>query len=148
MAEIAISQEEADLLIGLEKERIDDTRWSYPSLGGEVVIPLISVDKRENFILDISTGRIDIAKGTYQNRVRQVIVLVRLDFGGQPHRNPDGQEIHSPHLHIYREGYGVKWAFDIPAQIFKNVQDKWQMLDDFMRYCNITIPPIIERGLL
>lgn len=147
MTEINLTQTEADLLIEMEKYRVDDALWNYPSLGGSITIPLFSGDKRENFLLDISRGKIDLLKGTYQNRSRQVVVLVRLDFGGQPHRNPDGNEIPSPHLHVYREGYGDKWATPIPVERFPNIGDLWQTLQDFLNYCNIIQPPIIQRGL-
>jgi hypothetical protein len=147
MADINLTQAEADTLIAMEKRRLDDARWDYPGLGGSINIPLVSADKREDFLLDISRGRIDLLKGTYQNRSRQVVVLVRLDFGGQPHRNPDDEEIPSPHLHIYREGHGDKWAIPIPSESFPDTTDLWQLLQDFMRFCNITEPPFIERGL-
>jgi len=130
----------------MEKRRLDDARWDYPGLGGSINIPLVSSDKREDFILDISRGKIDLLKGTYQNRSRQIAVLVRLDFGGRPHRNPDDEEISSPHLHIYREGYGDKWAVQVPIDRFHDLNDLWKTLEDFMRFCNITKPPIIERG--
>ncbi len=147
MADINLTQAEADALIAMEKHRFDDMRWDYPGLGGSISVPLVSPDKRENFLLDVSRGRIDLLKGTYQNRSRQVVVLVRLDFGGQPHRNPDDQEIHSPHLHVYREGYGDKWAVPVPPERFPDTSDLWQLLQDFMRFCNITEPPFIEKGL-
>ncbi len=147
MPEINLTQSEADALIVMEKVKTDDQSWGYPSFGGRISIPLASRNKRENFLLDVGIGRIDLLKGTYQNRALQMVVLVRLDFGGQPHRNPDGQEIPSPHLHIYREGYGDKWAAPIPAQCFTNIQDLWQTLQDFMKYCNIVEPPNIQRGL-
>ena len=82
-----------------------------------------------------------------QNRARQVVVLVRLDLGGAPHRNPDDEEILAPHLHMYREGYGDKWAISVPADRFTATPDLWVTLEDFMRFCNITQPPHIERGL-
>ena len=82
-----------------------------------------------------------------QNRGRQVIVLVRLDLGGPPHRNPDGEEIPTPHLHVYRAGYGDKWAVAVPSASFRAVGDLWTTLEDFMQFCNITEPPHIERGL-
>ena len=147
MADINLTQAEADALIAMEKLRVNDDRLDYPGLGGSISIPLISRDKRENFLLDISRSRIDLLKGTYQNRGRQIIVLVRLDFGGKPHRNLDDEEIPSPHLHIYREGYGDKWAMKVPTDKFLNNSDLWQTLEDFMRFCNIIEPPIIERGL-
>jgi len=147
MADINLTQAEAEALIAMEKHRLDDARWDYPSLGGSINIPLVSTDKREDFLLDISRGKIDLLKGTYQNRSRQIVVLVRLDFGGRPHRNPDDEEIPSPHLHIYREGYGDKWAVPVPADRFPDMNDLWRTLEDFMLYCNITEPPFIERGL-
>ena len=142
----------------------DDSRWKYgaPPVGNANfawvqhfihhlaptgIVPLVSPDKRESFILDVSRGRIDLKKGTYQNRARQVVVLVRLDFGGPTHRNPDGVEIACPHFHVYREGYGDKWALPVPADRFPNLGDLWVTLEDFMRYCNVTIAPNIRRGL-
>lgn len=147
MPEINLAQSEADAFINMEKVKINDDEWEYPSLGGRITIPLSSQNKRENFLLDVSRGRVDLLKGTYQNRALQIVVLIRLDFGGQPHRNPDGQEIPSPHLHLYREGYGHKYAFPVPATSFSNIQDLWQTLQDFMKYCNIVETPNIRRGL-
>ena len=147
MTEINLTQSEADLLIAMEKHRLDDNRVEFPSLGGSITAPLTSIDKRENFFLDVRRGRIDLQRGVYQNRARQVVVLIRLDCGGAPHRNPDGQGIHSPHLHIYREGYGDKYAIPVPSEWFPNTDDLWRTLKDFERYCNITRPPYIEKGL-
>ena len=147
MVEINLSQSEADALIAMEKIRVDEQSFDYPSFGGRVSVPLISRDKREKFVLDISKGRITLLKGTYQNRARQVVILVRLDFGGQPHRNPDGEEMSSPHLHIFKEGYGDKWAIPLPEDKFPNTSDMWQLLEEFMRFCKVTEPPRIERGL-
>lgn len=147
--EILLTQSEADLLIAMEKHRVDETVWRYPSSGGSITIPLISSERKENFLLDIRRSGINLSKGTYQNRGRRIIVLVRLDFGGSPHRNPDGIEIPPPHLHIYREGYGDKWAIQVPKDIFAHLFDPEETIFDFMRYCNITrIPHIeIQRGL-
>lgn len=147
MAEINLTQAEANALIAMAKHRIDNEEWDYPDFGGGISVPLVSADRREQFVLDIRRGRIDLARGTYQNRGRQVVILVRLDFGGAPHRNPDGEEITSPHLHLYREGYGDKWAVPVSGDRFQNVHDPWRTLEDFMRYCNIIEPPVIRRGL-
>lgn len=147
MAEINLTQAEADALIAMAKHRVDNAEWDYPYLGGGISVPLVSADRREQFVLDLRRGRIDLAKGTYQTRERQVVILVRLDFGGAPHRNPDGQEMESPHLHLYREGYGDKWAVPVPGDRFADLRDPWRTLDDFMRYCNVVEPPVIRRGL-
>ena len=142
-----LAQAEADRLFGLEKRRVDSTHWKYPDAGERVTIPLTSNDLRESFHLDLRRARINLAKGTFQNRARQVVILARLDFGGKPHRNPDGKEIESPHLHRYREGYGDKWAFPVPGDLFPHLDSPWRTLKDFMRFCNTVKPPIIQRGL-
>lgn len=147
MTETYMSQAEADGLLSMEKHNQENQVWDYPSAGRVISIPLISPDRSKNFLLDISTARIKLAKGTYQNRYSQVIILARLDFNGPPHRNPDDEEIGTPHLHIYREGYGDKFAMELPSDKFSDPQDTWQLLQDFMKFCNITQFPDIQRGL-
>jgi hypothetical protein len=148
MAEINLTQAEANALIAMEKHRIGDTRYSYPLPGELISAPLASPDKREQFLLDVRRGRIDLLKVTHQNRGRAVVVLVRLDLGGPPHRNPDGEEVRCPHFHIYREGFGDKWALPVPAERFPDLSDYWRTLQDFMGYCNVTKPPVIDKVLL
>jgi len=55
----------------------------------------------------------DFSRITYQNRGRAVVVLLRLDLKGSPLRNPNDEVIPCPHLHIYREGFGDKWAYPL-----------------------------------
>jgi hypothetical protein len=147
MTDITLTQPEADALIAMEKRRANEERSDFPMGGQSVVVPLQSEDRREQFLLDLSRGRIDLLKVKLQNRGRQVVVLVRLDLGGAPHRNPDDEEIAAPHLHVYREGYGDKWAIPVPADSFRDTEDMWATLEDFLRFCNVTQPPHIERGL-
>ena len=147
MADINLAQGEADALIAMEKHRVNEDWHDFPALGGSLVIPLQSADRRERFLLDISQGRIDLLKVRMQNRTREIVVLVRLDLGGAPHRNPNGEEVPCPHLHVYREGYGDKWAFPVPAEDFEAISDLWQTLEDFLHFCNITRPPHIQLGL-
>ena len=147
MADMNLTQAEADALIAMEKHRINEDRSDFPMGGQALVLPLQSSDKREQFLLDLSRGRIDLLKVKMQNRGRQVVVLVRLDLGGAPHRNPENEEIPAPHLHVYREGYGDKWAIPIPADRFTATTDLWTTLEEFMGFCSITQPPHIEWGL-
>jgi len=147
MADMNLTQAEADVLMAMEKHRANEERSNFPMGGESLVLPLHSNDKREQFSLDVSRGRIDLANVKMQNRGRQVVVLVRLDLGGTPHRNPDDEEVPSPHLHIYREGYGDKWAVLAPADRFRNLADVWTTYEDFLRFCNVTLAPHVERGL-
>lgn len=147
MPEINLTQAEADILIAMEKHRVNEDRSDFPMRGQSLTLPLQSVDKREQFLLDLSRARIDLLKVKMQNRARQAVVLARLDLGGAPHRNPDDEEIAAPHLHVYREGFGDKWAMPLPAHRFRNQADLWTTFEDFLLLCNITQPPRVERGL-
>lgn len=143
---LGLPREIQEVRNALEKHRASEERFFYPG-AGSLIVPLESPDKRESFFLDIWRGRINLAKGKYQTRSRQVIVLVRLDFGGPPHRNPDGEEVGGSHFHLYREGYGDKWAYPVPPVHFPRLADLSGTLDDFMKYCNVTKLPHIDRGL-
>jgi uncharacterized protein DUF6978 len=147
MGSLDLTQNEADALMKMEKNRIDNTQYSFPGMGGSLRIPLLSKDKREEFMLDIYRSNIRLSKNSFQNRVRKSIVLVRIDIDGAPHRNPDGEEIPCPHLHLYREGYDVKWAEPL-SNYFELTDDIWDLLHYFMDYCTIIHKPDIQPDLL
>jgi hypothetical protein len=144
---ILLSQTEANALIAMQKRVSDADVRQFPPPGDKLVIPLESIDKSEDFFLDVSRGRIDLSKVTYQNRARQIIVLMRLDLSGPPHRNPDGEQIMCPHLHTYREGFGDKWAEPVPLDKFSNLANLHQTLTDFLNECNVLEHPTIQAGL-
>jgi hypothetical protein len=146
VADIDLNQQEADSLMAMEKQRVNDEEWDFPKPGERLTIPLQSSDRRESFTLDVTRASVKLTKATFQNRARQAIVLLRLDIDGAPHRNPDGVDIACPHLHIYREGHGDKWA--VPAtDLIGNDRSLYSILTLFMVRCNITQPPIVQGGL-
>ncbi len=147
MADIDIPQSEANALIAVEKRFVKEDDWIFPAPGERVALELTSIDKREAFVLDITRARIKLNKATFQNRVRQVVVLLRLDLDGPPHRNPDGTEIPCPHLHVYREGYGDKWAVQAPLDQYKDATDLFLTCESFLQHCNITGPARMQKGL-
>jgi hypothetical protein len=147
VADIDLTQDEADKLIAMEKRAVEQRTWNFPGPGDQIAVPLESMDKRESFILDVTRSQIKLTKATFQNRVRVAIILYRLDIDGAPHRNPDGQEIPCPHLHRYREGYGDKWAVPAPLDRFPDTTDLFATLDAFMKHCNVKEPPRIEKTL-
>jgi hypothetical protein len=51
-----------------------------------------------------------------------------------------------PHLHVYREGHGDKWAIPLPIQV-SNSSNTWQILHEFMDYCTVIAKPIILQEL-
>ena len=98
-------------------------------------------------MLDVTRGQIKLTKATFQNRARAAIVLLRLDLDGPPHRNPDGEEIPCPHLHIYRQDFGDKWAIPAPVEKFPDPQDLFSTFEAFMAECNVKTPPRLQKGL-
>lgn len=147
-----LTQQKANYLMEIEKIRINDHEYSLPPCGSKINIPLTSIDEREEFFLDIGKyGWFSLLKVTYQERVRKSIVLVRLDYSDtnefRTHRNPDGTELFGTHLHTYREGYEDRWAIELPNENFPEADDYWQLLEDFMKYCNIRKPPFLNKGL-
>jgi hypothetical protein len=142
-----ITQVEADALFALEKHRTTDQRFVLPTLGKKLTVDLLSPDKRERFNLDMTSSYVSLSKFTMQTRARAIVVLARLDINGAPHRNPDDEEIPAPHLHLFREGYGDKWAYAVPTEIFTNLSNRWTTIQEFMRYCNITKLPEFDCGL-
>lgn len=143
---IFLTQQEGDALLALEKHYTGKVGFSFPGQGGRLNIPLFSNDRHEEFILDITRGCIKLQKNTFQARARKAVILVRLDIGGSPHRNPDGEEIPCPHLHYYQEGCGDKWAKPLPSS-FTNHEDSFHTLFEFMDFCNIKTKPRILKGI-
>lgn len=147
MAEIDLTQAEADALLAMEKRCERDEMIDFPARGEGIRVPLLSADRRERFLLDVWRSRIEVSRGTYQNRAREVVILARLDFNGKPHRNPDDEEVSATHLHLYRQGFGDKWAFHVPRERFRDVGNLQAMFEDFMEFCNITGPPRVQWGI-
>jgi hypothetical protein len=54
----------------MSKQLTEDATVQSPSAGDRLLIPLVSTDRTEDFMLDVTRSRIDLAKATYQNRAR------------------------------------------------------------------------------
>lgn len=132
-----LTQEDAERLLKLDK---DPQVTNIPFDQEQYHIPMLSTDGKEDFVLDVTPSKIKLSKITYQTRARKTIILARLDIAGPPHRNPDDEEIPCPHIHIYREGWGDKWAFPLPED-FHQCKTKFEFLESFCDYCSITFNP-------
>jgi hypothetical protein len=64
MADINLTQAEADALIAMEKQRVDNKQWQFALPGTSLAIPLTSPDKRENFFLDVTRAQLKLTKAT------------------------------------------------------------------------------------
>jgi hypothetical protein len=143
-----LTKADADALLAMEKQRENpEITYDYPTSGGRVMVPLTSTDGRERFILDISRRNIQLTRNKFQVRGREVYVLARLDLDDTPHRNPDGEEIPGPHLHLYKEGFGDKWACPLPED-FTSPDDCMLTFRQFLVYCRITDLLLIDTGFL
>lgn len=141
-----LSKTEIEYLLNLEKNCKSSQKYTFPSLGGKIEIELSSTDKKEYFLLDVWRSHIDLTRTKFQNRARKIIPLVRLDINSAPHKNPDGEQLDGTHLHIYKEGYGDKFAYPLPVE-FTDCKSPGVFLEKFMDYCHIIKKPIIEKDL-
>lgn len=71
-----ISQQEADSLFLMEKIKTDNEEFAVPLLGKKISVVLSSKDNKEKFLLDVSSGRLNIARYKMQNRARETIFYV------------------------------------------------------------------------
>ncbi|MBI5695720.1 MAG: hypothetical protein HZC51_08285 [Nitrospirae bacterium] len=155
-----LSQDEADFLLALNKKAQNDNDvFDFPNLGASLVFPVVSLDERESFLVDVNRSRMILSKCTFMGRYHSNIVLARLDISGPPHTNPNvaqppadfsgfnGHQIPCPHLHLFVEGYDDKWAMPAPADTFNNTDNLHNTLDNFLSFFNVTEPPVINAGL-
>jgi hypothetical protein len=135
-----LTQVEADELLKMAKVFLKSETLAFPS-GLDISYDLVSVDRKEHFILDLSRSSIKFSKLKFQNRARKTIVVARLDINGPPHTNPDGKRINGTHIHFYREGYESRWAFELDLTKFTDLNSPEQVYFDFCKLCNIEPTP-------
>ncbi|MDF2884419.1 MAG: hypothetical protein K0R54_4986 [Clostridiaceae bacterium] len=138
-------EDEFTRLFNLNKTFDNNKKLYIPKAGEKVVRSLIDINKKESFILNMDRGRINLEKIKYQTRYKATNdIMLRLDVTRPRHRNPDGKIIEYPHIHIYKEGYGDKWAYPLNPKVFKDPNDLAQLLKDFLTYFNVKeIPDIV-----
>lgn len=112
--------------------------------GSDETYELATLDDRETFLLDIWRGTLRLTKLKFQNRVRTIVVLVRLDVDGAPHTNPDGQRLSGTHMHLFKEGYDDKWAYPIDDKLFTLLSDPGTTFQEFCAFCKIDSPPAVQ----
>lgn len=160
---MALTNEQAKLLFGLEKET-ELQSYQLPNPNEILTIELHAKDdhfKDELFSLDINRKSLSLKKKTFQKRAQENIVLRRLDFFGG-HHNPSLDYVpnnlessivelmkkysnvrfsNQTHIHFYIDGYAEKWAFPICEFDFKASDDIFEQTKEFCIYCNITALP-------
>jgi hypothetical protein len=137
-----LTQAQADRLISIAKEaeRTDALNWHPQKIENEV---MIAVEEKElHFILSMKRNPFEIR--LHLRTKDRDIGLVRLD-NSRYHPNPDGTEIiNKPHLHRYREGYGLEWAEPID---WYNADDPFGTLECFLGVINGHFPGGFQIGM-
>lgn len=139
-----LTQEEFNYIIALKKEFKENNQITLESKWSR---DIVAIETRDMFILDYYIGTIALTKFTYNKRYRKTIAILRFDSSGR-HTNPDGQVFDGPHVHIYRENYGDKFAFYV-SEIGINTDaiEKINVLENFLKYCNVINYPEIQQAL-
>lgn len=128
-----LTDEQAQAFIDMLKHIIDEPMdFDFTKR----VINIKDSDGREEYLLDIVPNRFRPSKVSATLRMRKNVLLVRLDVDGPPHRNPDDTEIPCPHLHVYKQGYDLKWAYPLPP-VFGDCVSLMDYLDSFCQHCHI-----------
>jgi hypothetical protein len=142
-----MTQAEADVLLAAPKRFLGSELIKLPP-GISMSRELEALELRERFLLDVWRGTIRLSKYRYQTRARVATILARLDVAGAPHTNPDGTLIGPTHLHLYREGFEDRWAFEIDPAVFTEPQEIVTTFLDFCSFCNVTDVPTVQGELL
>jgi hypothetical protein len=149
-----IAQNEATRLLRMAKEFTDADPLEF-SNGQPMNFhrALVSLDRRERFVLDVERGRRKRTRLKYQTRGREIIILARLEIDGPDHVNPPtsphrpGERIPCPHMHLYVEGYEDRVAYFLHEVADLKVQDPSNGLltfEDFLRFCGLQAWPNIQ----
>lgn len=137
-----LTQAQADRVTDLAKdaERTDPFVWVANRQTDE---GLTATDEKGlRFMLSLKRNPFEI-RLHFGTRDRD-IGLVRLDNSAY-HPNPDGSEIRDqPHLHRYREGYGLEWAEPVD---WYDLNNPFGTLERFLGTINTRFPNGIQMEL-
>ena len=148
MTDSSLSQTEADALLAMKKHCTDTTECAFPGPGRRVVVSLVSTNRWERFFLDSICGGRDRSRQGHLSEPRAPgrdpsTARFRRRTASQPQRRRNW----FTHRHLYRKGFGDRWAIPAPLDRFSNLQDPLLTLGEFMLFCNVVEPPVIQRGL-
>lgn len=132
-------------------------KLEFPTPISKVVFDAVGLKTNEKYKIDVANKTIALSynlKVTMQNRMRTGIHLLRLDVGGGPHQNPDGEKINGAHLHVYHQDFGDTYAYSLddpnlkilnPLFDFTKLKNKDHKLlfEAFNELCNFVGPLII-----
>lgn len=140
---MTITQEEADTLRIIEKYLANPQDVKIPKMRETRIYPAYhKCYNRRRDDLDVSAyrGGIDENKVSYRLIYKKGILLIRIDTNDKTaHINPDNKSFippMTPHVHIYREGYGDKFAYPLPDEFSSKGADIEKLFIEFLQYSN------------
>lgn len=131
-----IAQDLANLYINCEKKLKNKEKLE---LFGTFKISeeLLSDKYGDIFKIDMKRSCIELKLVNLNTRAYESIVLARLDINDREHKNPDGRIIPRTHIHLYREGYNSRFAFDPKELGFKDLDNVTSLIFQFLDFCKI-----------
>lgn len=142
--------------IQIEKTIIEDM-IKFPEQNEYILLNATSRGNiNQKYLIDINRKRAILSRCTFQKRIHNSIPLVRLDIGNKPHKNPDGEVLEGNHIHIYKEGYNLAWAYPLNHKFINQINPSFDisLLNDlsmhgttfvnFCSFCNITKIPLFQ----
>lgn len=125
-------------------KKFTDSKIQLPTIGESKHYEIVCINRHEKLFIDTNrSGKIELRKATLQNRYR--VPLVRIDLDSPPHTNPDGTKTTRNHLHIFQEGYGDSWAYDLETFAEYTFNASMEFTDIFLdlcNFCNIELPEV------
>jgi hypothetical protein len=140
---MALTQIQAQTLIEALKEAVRKTPFTWEA-NTRYDEPLIAIEQDGvEFILTLNRNPFEIR--LHLRTRMDNIGLCRIDAAPY-HSNPDGTELrNTPHMHVYREGYGDKWAEPID---WYNADDPQATLERFLDEINARFPNGFQTTIL
>lgn len=138
---IILTDNEVNELLRLKKHFIN-LPISMPLENSKKSYRLTDDSNKERFELNIERKKIEITiNKTKINHSYNNEPIIRIEIGAPPHTNPDFTIVGRNHIHIYKEGYAMRWAYNIedffPDLIENSSFDL--IFEKFCVYCNIDI---------
>jgi len=151
-----MTEEEALDFIASEKLILED-KMKFPKKDEAIMLNAITKNNpNEKFIIDINRKRAILSRCTFQQRVYTTFPLVRLDIDTKPHRNPDEKLIAGTHIHIYKDGHNITWAYPLNHEFLRQINPEFDTtlfcdttchditFLNFCKFCNILKTPMFQ----
>ncbi len=137
------SNAEGRVLLGTEKD-FDIREPLAICPGASQTFDLKAEAVRDKIVFDLRFS--DQEDFMFQLRLpdRGESMLARLDIVGQPHRNPGGEWVQTPHLHLYHQRYESGIAHPIDPYEFRDIRDFQKSYADFCSRFHIVRSPRLD----